>query len=118
MARSASSRVCFRYRLISSSTRFGDFRIVHLEAFRGVLVQIIRIAQEAGLVKLGRIAIDGSKVRANASKHKAMSYDRMKIEEQKLEKEIAGLLAAPPTWCHTDSAAPIAPPASPAAACT
>ena len=92
MARSASSRVCFRYRLISSSTRFGDFRIVHLEAFRGVLVQIIRIAQEAGLVKLGRIAIDGSKVRANASKHKAMSYDRMKIEEQKLEKEIAGLL--------------------------
>lgn len=69
-----------------------DFRVDHLDAFSSLLVQIIRIAQEAGLVKLGRIAIDGSKVRANASKHKAMSYDRMKSEEQKLEKEIAGIL--------------------------
>ena len=69
-----------------------DFRVDHLDAFGSVLVQIIRIAQEAGLVKLGRIAIDGTKVRANASKHKAMSYDRMKSEEQKLEKEIADLL--------------------------
>ncbi len=69
-----------------------DFRVDHLDAFSSLLVQIIRIAQEAGLVKLGRIAIDGSKVRANASKHKAMSYDRMKSEEQKLEKEIADIL--------------------------
>jgi transposase len=69
-----------------------DFRVDHLDAFSSLLVQIIRIAQEAGLVKLGRIAIDGSKVRANASKHKAMSYDRMKSEEEKLEKEIADML--------------------------
>lgn len=69
-----------------------DFRVDHLDAFSSLLVQIIRIAQQVGLVKLGRIAIDGSKVRANASKHKAMSYDRMKIEEQKLEKEIAEIL--------------------------
>lgn len=70
-----------------------DFRVDHLAAFSSLLVQIVRIAQEAGLVKLGRIAIDGTKVRANASKHKAMSYDRMKSEEEKLSKEIAGLLA-------------------------
>lgn len=70
-----------------------DFRVDHLDAFGSLLVQIIRVAQEAGLVKLGRIAIDGTKVRANASKHKAMSYDRMKSEEQKLEKEIADLLS-------------------------
>jgi len=70
-----------------------DFRVDHLKAFGSLLVQMIRIAQEAGLVKLGRIAIDGSKVRANASKHKAMSYDRMKSEEEKLEKEIADILA-------------------------
>lgn len=69
-----------------------DFRVDHLDAFSSLLVQIIRIAQEAGLVKLGRIAIDGSKVRANASKHKAMSYDRMKSEEEKLGKQIADIL--------------------------
>ncbi len=69
-----------------------DFRIAHLDAFSSLLGQIIRLAQETGLVKLGRIAIDGSKVRANASKHKAMSYDRMANEETRLETEIAGLL--------------------------
>ncbi len=70
-----------------------DFRLENVDAFSSLLVQIIRTAQEAGLVTLGRIAIDGSKVRANASKHKAMSYDRMKKEEAKLEKEIAEILA-------------------------
>lgn len=70
-----------------------DFRVDHLDAFISLLVQILRIAEEAGLVKLGRIAIDGSKVRANASKHKAMSYDRMKSEEGKLEQQIAEILA-------------------------
>jgi transposase len=69
-----------------------DFRVDHLNAFNSLLVQIIRLARETGLVKLGRIAIDGTKMRANASKHKAMSYERMKIEEEKLEKEIAELL--------------------------
>ncbi len=70
-----------------------DFRLEHVDAFTSLLVQIIRTAQETGLVTLGRIAIDGSKVRANASKHKAMSYDRMKKEQAKLEKEIADILA-------------------------
>lgn len=70
-----------------------DFRVDHLDAFSSLLVQVISVAQEAGLVKLGTIAIDGSKVRANASKHKAMSYDRMNSEEEKLEKEIAAILA-------------------------
>lgn len=70
-----------------------DFRLDHLEAFELLFLQILSIAQEAGLVNLGRIAIDGSKVRANASKHKAMSYDRMKKEEETLKKQIAEMLA-------------------------
>jgi transposase len=69
-----------------------DFRVRYLGAFNSLLVQIIHIAQEAGLVKLGTIAIDGTKVRANASKHKAMSYDRMNSEEEKLNNEIAEIL--------------------------
>jgi hypothetical protein len=53
------------------------FREQHLESFESLFVQVVHIAQEAGLVKMGVLAIDGSKVKANASKHKAMSYGRM-----------------------------------------
>jgi hypothetical protein len=52
----------------------------------------VKIAKNSGLIKLGRVAIDGTKVKANASKHKAMSYDRMKQEEKRLENEIAELI--------------------------
>lgn len=69
-----------------------DFRLGHLPAFIGVFSQVIQIAKESGLVKLGRIAIDGTKVKANASRHKGMSYGRMKREEERLEKEIKALL--------------------------
>ncbi|MGO1501480.1 MAG: IS1182 family transposase [Marinobacter sp.] len=65
-----------------------DFRKQHLTAFKAVFVQVVRIAQEAELIKLGTLAIDGTKVRANASKHKAMSYGRMREEEKRLSKEI------------------------------
>jgi len=68
-----------------------DFRKRHLEDFQSVFVQVVQIASAAGLVRLGTVAIDGTKVRANASKHKAMSYGRMQPEEQRLEQEIAGL---------------------------
>jgi transposase len=69
-----------------------DFRKRHLEALSGLFIQVLRLCQKAGLVKLGHIAIDGSKVRANASKHKAMSYERMSEAEKKLEDEIRRLL--------------------------
>src|ERR1035438_5631334 len=53
------------------------FRKRHLEALAGLFVQALRLCQKAGLVKLGHVAIDGTKIKANASKHKAMSYERM-----------------------------------------
>ena len=64
----------------------------HLKALAGLFVQILRLCQEAGLVKLGHVALDGTKVKANASKHKAMSYGRMKKKKEELEKEIEALL--------------------------
>lgn len=69
-----------------------DFRKENLEEFITLFKQVVQIAQSSGMVKLGRIAIDGTKVKANASRHKAMSYDRMKMVEERLEKEIADLL--------------------------
>jgi hypothetical protein len=63
-----------------------------LAAFSGLFVKVVQLAREAGLVKLGRVGIDGTKVKANASKRKAMSYGRMREEEQRLKAEIAALL--------------------------
>ena len=68
-----------------------DFRKAHLADFKAVFVQVIQIAQQAELISVGTVAIDGTKVRANASKHKAMSYKRMQAEEQRLKQEIAEL---------------------------
>ena len=68
-----------------------EFRRRHLGDFKSLFVQVVQIARVAGLVKLGTVAVDGTKVRANASKHKAMSYSRMKQEEQRLSEEIASM---------------------------
>ncbi len=68
-----------------------DFRKRHLSDFKAVFVQVIQIAQQAELISLGTVAIDGTKVRANASKHKAMSYQRMQAEELRLMQEIGEL---------------------------
>jgi transposase len=70
-----------------------DFRQRHLPEFQELFVQVVQTAQEVGLVKLGTVAMDGSRVRANASKHKAMSYGRMKQEEKRLRGEIRELTA-------------------------
>lgn len=70
-----------------------SFRKRHLEALSGLFMQVLRLCQKAGLVKLGHIAIDGTKVKASASKHKAMSYERMSETEKKLEQEVSRLLA-------------------------
>ena len=69
------------------------FRQTHLAALAGLFTQVLALCQQAGLVKLGHVALDGTKVLANASKHKAMSYGRMSDAEQKLEREVAALLA-------------------------
>ena len=69
-----------------------EFRRRHLEDFQALFVEVVRLAQELGLARLGKLSIDGTKVRANASKRKAMSYDRMQEEEQRLESEIDALL--------------------------
>jgi transposase len=69
-----------------------DFRKDHLKALAGLFLQVLKLCQKAGLVKLGHVALDGTKIKANASKHKAMSYQRMKEEESRLEAEVAELL--------------------------
>ena len=69
-----------------------EFRRRHLHALAGLFVQVLRLCQAAGLVKLGHVALDGTKLRANASKHKAMSYDRMCATEQELAREVHTLL--------------------------
>jgi transposase len=69
-----------------------DFRKLHLAELERLFVQVLRLCQKAGLVKLGHVSLDGTKIRANASRHKAMSYGRMKEEEKRLRKEIRELL--------------------------
>lgn len=68
-----------------------DFRKKHLNDFKSLFIELVRLAREAGLVRLGTLAVDGTKVRANASKHKAMSYERMQQEERRLSDEVASM---------------------------
>ncbi len=69
-----------------------EFRKQHLQELAKLFAQVLQMCEQAGLVKLGHVAIDGSKLRANASKHKAMSYDRMCAKEEQLAAEVARLL--------------------------
>jgi transposase len=69
-----------------------DFRKNHLKALKELFQQVLRLVLEVGALKLGRVALDGSKVKANASKHKAMSYGRMEETEKRLRKEVRELL--------------------------
>ena len=70
-----------------------DFRKLHLATLAGLFEEVLKIALEAGALKLGRVALDGTKLKANASKHKAMSYGRMKEQERQLRAEVRELLA-------------------------
>ncbi|MDX1425238.1 MAG: IS1182 family transposase [Kiloniellales bacterium] len=85
MAVSALERPDFR--------TISDFRKRHLEALAGLFVQVLGLCREAGLVELGHVALDGTKLKANASKHKAMSYARMVKAEGELQAEIRAWLA-------------------------
>jgi transposase len=78
-----------------------DFRKLHLAAFRDVFVQVLRIAGEAGMVKLGNIATDGTKIQGNASRHKAMSYGYMRKEADRLREDLEALV----TQAHQQDAA-------------
>ena len=71
-----------------------DFRLRHLSALSDLFVQVLQLCQSAGLVKLGHVAVDGTKLKANASRHKAMSYGRMKQSEPKLAAEVEAWLKA------------------------
>jgi transposase len=87
--------VAYRYLAAGNQPDFrtiSDFRKEHGAALAGLFEQVLKLCRKAGLVKLGRVAIDGTKVNANASKHKAMSYGRMVEKERELKREIAEML--------------------------
>src|SRR6266702_313690 len=70
-----------------------DFRKIHIETLENLFEQVLAMALECGSIKLGRVSLDGTKLKANASKHKAMSYGRMKEKQQQLKEEVKQLLA-------------------------
>ena len=78
---------------IPDHTCISEFRRIHLTALAGLFLQILQLCDRAGLVKLGHVALDGTKIKADASKHKAMSYERMKQQEDALTKKVQELLA-------------------------
>src|SRR5206468_5326376 len=83
--------VAFRFLAAGNEPDFrtiSDFRKRHGVALAGLFEQVVRICAQSGLVKLGRVAVDGTKIKAHASKHKAMSYGRMTEKEAALKKEI------------------------------
>lgn len=89
-------RISFRVLVgedIPNFRTISDFRKLHLKELKELFIQVLQLCQEAGLVKLDHIALDGTKIKANASRHKAMSYGRMVKEETRLAEEIEQLLA-------------------------
>jgi len=75
-------------------TRISEFRRIHSVSLEDLFVQVLNLCVKAGLVKLGHVAIDGTKIKANASKHKAMSYERIKDKEKELRAKVKELLQA------------------------
>ena len=96
MQRETCEDVAFRYLAGDQHpdhSTLAEFRKRHLVALAGLFTQALQLCAKAGLVKLGHVAIDGSKMQGNASKHKAMSYGRMEEAEAKLKAEVEELLA-------------------------
>ena len=86
------------FRVLAAENRpdfrtLSDFRKIHLKALEALFEQVLRMALEAGAVKIGRVALDGTKMKANASKHKAMSWKRMRETERRLRREAREILA-------------------------
>jgi transposase len=82
-----------------------DFRKTHLDRLETLFVEVLKLCALAGLARVGTIALDGTKIKANASRHKAMSYDRMPEEEARLKQEIATILAEAESADATEDAA-------------
>lgn len=96
IAKRLEEDIAFRVLAANNTPDFrtiSDFRKDHLKALAALFVQVLKLCQRAGLVKLGHVSLDGTKIKANASKHKAMSYKRMKEEEARLEAEVRDLLS-------------------------
>lgn len=94
LAKACEDIVVYRYLSANQFPNFrtiSDFRKRHLEHFQALFVQILQLCMKAGLVKFGAMALDGTKIQANASKHKAMSYERMKEEEKRLLEMVGSL---------------------------
>lgn len=97
IARAAVERADFMMIVAGDPPDFrtiSEFRKRHLKVLAGLFVQVLQLAEKAGLVKLGHVALDGTKIKANASKHKAMSYERMKKREAELKAEVDRWLKA------------------------
>jgi transposase len=97
IARACRERVDFMRIVALDAPDFrtiSDFRKRHLQALQELFLQVLKLCEKAGLVKLGHVAFDGSKIKANASKHKAMSYGRMEARATQLEAEVSKWLAA------------------------
>lgn len=95
ISRMITENIAFRYLAAGNYPDFrsiSDFRKDNLSSVKSLFLQTLQLAQKAGLVKLGHVALDGTKIKANASKHKAMSYGRMKGKEADLKKEVDELL--------------------------
>ncbi len=95
MAQRLAEDVAFRVLAAGNEPDFrtiADFRKIHLGVLKGLFEQVLKMAREAGAVKLGRVALDGSKIKANASKHKAMSYERMGEQEKLIRKQVKEML--------------------------
>jgi transposase len=91
IARACVEDVAFRVLAAGEQPHFttiNQFRATHMEALSSLFVQVVKACQSEGLVKLEHVAIDGTKMKANASKHKAMSYDRMQKDDARLRAEI------------------------------
>lgn len=87
------------FRMLTGNTQpdftcISEFRRIHLSSLAALFLQVLKLCRKAGLVKLGHVALDGTKIKANASKHKAMSYERMQQDEDALAKKVAELLKA------------------------
>jgi transposase len=97
IAKAAEERTDFMMIVAGDAPDFrtiSEFRRRHLKALAGLFGQVLKLAEKAGLVKLGHVALDGTKIKANASKHKAMSYERMKKREAELAAEVDRWLKA------------------------
>lgn len=97
IAKKLEDDVAFRVLAAGNEPDFrtiSDFRKLHLDALRGLFKEVLMLCRRAGMARLGHVALDGTKQKANASKHKAMSYSRMKEESARLESEIGELFGS------------------------